>query len=121
MLKILPQSDEKILAVQASGELTHEDYEAFLPLLDAKVQSGDHVYLLLDITQFDGMTAHAMVDEFLASMKYWWNFEAVAVVGNKKWEKYFTRFGNYLSPADTRYFDAESEDQAWIWLRGETA
>jgi len=116
MLKILPQSTDKILGVKASGQLTHEDYEAFIPLIDAKVQNGEHLYLYIDITDFEGMSAHAMLDDFLASMKYWWNFEAVAVVGNKTWEKYFTKFGNYLTPADVRFFEPVDFKDAWAWL-----
>ncbi len=116
MLKILPKSTDKILAIKVSGELTHEDYEEILPLLDAKVKGGDHLYLWIDITEFTGMTAHALVDDFLSSMKYWWDFNAVAVIGNKKWEEYFTKFGNYLSPADVKFFKPENGDDAWVWL-----
>ena len=116
MLKILPQSTNKILAIKISGTLTHEDYESFIPLLDAKIHEGEHIYMLVDITEFESMTAHAVLDDFFASVKYWPNFEAVAVVGNKAWEKILTRIGNFLSPADAKYFEAHEMPQAWAWL-----
>lgn len=116
MITILPQSTDKILAIKISGTLTHEDYEEFIPLLDAKIQSGEHIHMLADITEFEGMTAHAVLDDFLASVKYWPNFDAIAVIGNKDWEKMLTRIGNYLSPAHARYFEAAEMPQAWRWL-----
>ncbi len=119
MIKILSQSTEEILAIKISGTLTHDDYEDFIPLLDAKIQDGDHIYLLADITEFKGMTAHAVMDDFFASVKYWPNFEAVAVVGTKSWEKMLTTFGNYLSPAHAKYFEASEMPQAWRWLEDE--
>ena len=120
MIKILPQSTDKILAIKISGTLTHEDYEEFIPLLDAKIRDGQHIHMLADITEFKGMTAHAVLDDFFASVKYWPNFEAVAVVGNKDWEKFLTMVGNYLSPADTEYFEAGEIAKAWRWLEDQT-
>lgn len=121
MLKILPQSTDKILAIKVSGKLTHKDYEEFIPLLDAKIHEGEHIHMLADITEFEGMTLHAVIDDFLASVKYWPNFEAVAVVGNKDWEEVLTKFGNYLSPAHAKYFKAGEMAEAWRWLEDRLA
>ena len=121
MLEILDQSTDKILAVAARGTLTHEDYEAFVPMLDATVQTGNHIYLLVDIEGLEGMTAHALVDDFMTGMKYWWNFEAVAFVGEPGWEETVFRFADYLIPAEIKFFPVAEKSLAWKWLEGEYA
>lgn len=119
MLEILNDSTDRILSIKISGTLSHEDYESFIPLIDAKVQSGKHLYLLADITEFESITPHALLDDFLAGMKYWWNFEAVAVVGNRKWEENLTKIGDFVSPVDLEYFDADQKKQARAWLEAQ--
>lgn len=119
MIEILPQSTDKILAIRPSGVLTHKDYKDFVPLLDATVQAGEYIYLLIDMEDFEGMTPHAVLDEFLTGMKYWWSFEAIAVVGEDKWEKYLTKISQYVTISDTRFFDVKDKDKAWAWLQGE--
>ncbi|MGM0421739.1 MAG: STAS/SEC14 domain-containing protein [Pseudomonadota bacterium] len=121
MIEILPQSTDKILAIRPKGVITHEDFEKFTPLLDATVQSGEYIYLLVDMVEFESITPHAMLDDFLLGMKYWWNFEAVAVIGDSKWEEYLTKLSQFVTISDTRFFDPEDSDKAWTWLQGEYA
>jgi len=117
MIDILEQSTDKILAVKASGILTHEDYENFLPLLDASINTESHIGLYVDISGFEGMTPHAMLDDFLTGIKYYWNFTYVAVVGGEQWMKFLTEFTDWITPSDLEYFDEKDADKAWKWLQ----
>lgn len=117
MIDILEQSTDKILAVKASGILTHEDYENFLPLLDASINTESHIGLYVDISGFEGMTPHAMLDDFLTGIKYYWNFTYVAVVGDEKWMKFLTEFTDWITPSDLEYFDEKDAEKAWKWLQ----
>ncbi|MCK4846227.1 MAG: STAS/SEC14 domain-containing protein, partial [Deltaproteobacteria bacterium] len=50
-------------------------------------------------------------------VKHHGDLERMALVGEKKWEKWMASFTKPFTKAEVRYFDASEVDQAWEWLR----
>lgn len=118
MLEFIPIFDENTLAVRASGKLTHEDYQEFLPKLEQQIQELDKVCLLIEFDNFSGWDLTAAKDDFIFSMKYLGDFERIALVGDKSWERWMALMAKPFMPSGTiRYFERENLQSAWDWLR----
>ncbi len=116
MIEFLNKGSDSILAIKASGVLTHDDYEKFIPLLDVSVRDNNHVNMFVDISEFESITPHAMLDDFMVGMRYWFNFDSVAIIGDKKWEEYLVKFYDLVTPCDIKFFKPEESDAALKWL-----
>lgn len=118
MLEFIPVFDDNTLAVRASGKLTHEDYQEFLPKLEQQIQELDKLCLLIEFDNFSGWDLTAAKDDFIFGMKHLGDFERIALVGDKAWENWMALMAKPFMPSGTiRYFDRENLQNAWDWLR----
>ncbi len=121
MLQFLPVADTHIIAVRASGKLSHEDYQNFLPQLEEKIASIEHPSILLELDNFLGWDLEAAKDDLHFVMQHNRDFERVAIVGDKAWEHWMVAMVKPFLPSNNaRYFDREALKQAWSWLREPT-
>lgn len=120
MLQFIPAFHDKTIAVRASGKLTHEDYQNFLPKLEAKIKGMDKVPLLLEFDDFIGWELGAVNDDFKFGMAHLDSFERIAMVGDKSWEHWMVlMIKPFILSTKVRYFDREHLQSAWNWLREE--
>ena len=50
-------------------------------------------------------------------LKHYSDFDRIAMVGDRKWEKWMVQVSKPFTKAEMRYFDASQVDDAWAWLR----
>lgn len=118
MLQFLSVVDDNTIAIRASGKLTHEDYQSFLPKLEEKIKTLGKASILLELDNFSGWELQAAKDDFSFGMKHLDDIERFAVVGDKAWERWMVLMAKpFLSAKKLRYFDHESLQVAWDWLR----
>jgi len=118
MLQIIPVSDGNTIAVRASGKLSHEDYQKFIPVLEKQIEEFDKVTLLFEFDNFTGWDLKAAKDDFKFGMKHLADFERIAMVGDKAWEHWMAFIAKpFLISGEVRYFNRENLQDAWDWLR----
>jgi len=119
MLQFIPTHDEgSTLAIRASGKLTHQDYQSFLPKLEDKIKQAGSISLLLELDNFSGWDLKAAKDDFTFAMKHMGNLERIAIVGNKAWEHWMVLMAKpFMLLSNVRYFNQEHLQDAWDWLR----
>lgn len=118
MLQFLPVSDGNTIAIRASGKLSHEDYQHFLPQLEAQMQAFEKVSILLELDKFSGWELDAAKDDFSFGMSHIGGFERIAIVGDKAWEHWMTLMAKpFISHGEVKYFNRENLQDAWDWLR----
>lgn len=118
MLQFLPVSQGNTIAVRASGKLTHEEYQAFLPQLEKQIEEIGKVSILFELDNFSGWDLEAIKDDFKFGMKHLDSWERIAIVGEKAWEHWMTVMAKpFLPTGEIRYFDRERLQDAWDWLR----
>lgn len=118
MLQFIPVYDEDILAIRASGKLTHADYQTFLPLLEKQLATITKPSLLLELDNFTGWDLKAAKDDLDFGTDHPAAVKRIAVVGDKLWEHWMTLMTRpFLADEKIRYFDHEDLQQAWDWLR----
>ena len=117
MFQFIPVHEDNIYALRVSGKLHHEDYQTFLPELEKLLESDQRIALLIELDDFHGADLAAIKDDFTFGLKHADSFEKVAIVGEKKWQKWMTLFSSPFLKSDVKYFDRKALQDAWNWLR----
>ncbi|WP_423841002.1 STAS/SEC14 domain-containing protein [Vibrio mytili] len=107
---------ESLLVFKARGKLTHEDYEAIVPVLDASLEgiNSKHLKMLVDITEFSGWELRAAWDDFQLGLKMGFTIEKIAIYGDKNWQELAAKVGSWFISGDIESFG--SYDSAVKWL-----
>jgi hypothetical protein len=119
MIELLPTDSPKIVSVRISGKLHDEDYKTFVPAVEAIVAAEGKIRLFAQFVAFQGWDLQAAWDDFKFGVKHYHDIERIAIVGDKKWEKWMATFCKPFTQASVKYFDAPEVEAAWSWLRAE--
>jgi hypothetical protein len=117
MIETLPTGSPKIVGFKMHGKLHDEDYQSFVPAVDAAVAAEGKVRLFAQFEDFHGWDLHAAWDDFKFGLKHYSDFERIAMVGERKWEAWVSRVCKPFTKATVKYFDKSEVDKAWTWLR----
>jgi hypothetical protein len=49
-------------------------------------------------------------------LRHYRDFDRIAMVGDRKWEKWMATLGKPFTRAKIRYFDVSEIDAAWNWI-----
>ena len=95
----------KVLEVQVSGKLTHDDYNRFVPAFERLVKQHGKIRVLFEMADFHGWQAAALWDDIKFDLKHFSHIERLAMVGDKKWEQGMAAFCRPFTTAKVQYFD----------------
>jgi hypothetical protein len=73
--------------------------------------------LFVQFEDFQGWDPHAVWDDTKFAFKHYSDFDRIALVGDRRWEKWMAQVCKPFTRAEVRYFDASQIDDAWAWLR----
>jgi len=122
MFQFIPVFDGNTIAVRASGKLSHEDYQTFLPQLEEQISQLGKISLLLELDNFSGWDLKAAEDDYKFGMKHLDDLERIAIVGDQAWEHWMALMAKPFMPSGkVRYFNREDLQDAWDWLREKQA
>ena len=115
-IQLTEKKDGKVLEVQVSGKLMHEDYNHFVPMFERLVKQNGKIRVLFEMTDFHGWEGGALWDDIKFDLKHFSDIERLAMVGDKQWEKGMSVFCKPFTTAKIRYFDhaAIAEARAWV-------
>lgn len=107
---------ENLLHVKATGKLTKEFYEQFVPQIEQLVAEYGKVRILFEMHDFHGWTAGALWDDIKFDMKHSKDIERLALVGESKWEAGMAAFCKPFTSAKIQYFDHSKLADAKAWI-----
>lgn len=110
------KEESNVVLVKASDKLTKEDYEHFVPAIEAQIARGGKVRILFDMVDFHGWDTAALWEDTKFDVKHFNDIERLALVGDKSWEKWMARFCRPFTTAKIRYFDRADATTAREWL-----
>ncbi|AZG73560.1 STAS/SEC14 domain-containing protein [Shewanella livingstonensis] len=118
MLQFIPVFDGNTIAIRASGKLTAEDYQTFLPQLEQQINHLGKVSLLFELDNFFGWDLNGVKADVNFGLKYLGDCDRIAIVGDKSWEHWMAVIAKpFLLSSEVRYFNRENLQDAWDWLR----
>lgn len=109
-------SSGNVLEVQATGKLTKDFYETFVPAVEKQIADSGKVRILFVMHDFHGWTAGALWEDTKFDIKHWNDIERLAIVGETKWEKGMATFCKPFTSAKVKYFDHAQLDEARAWI-----
>ena len=80
MITQLPQSKDSLLGFKMSGKLHHEDYQHFVPTVEAAIAKFGKVRILSLFEDFHGWDMHALWDDTVFATKHCTEVARVALV-----------------------------------------
>jgi hypothetical protein len=116
MIELIAPTSEKVLAFKMSGKLHDEDYQHFVPLVDAAIAKQGKVRVLAQFHDFHGWDLHALWDDIKFSTTHCAKIERIALVGEKTWEKWMAAVCKPFTLAKIKYFDVAELDAAQKWI-----
>jgi hypothetical protein len=116
MIEQLPAPSEKVLAFKMFGKLHDQDYQQFVPLVDAAISKEGKIRVLAQFHDFRGWDLHALWDDIKFSTTHCTKIERIALVGDRKWEEWMAKVCKPFTMAKIRYFDEAQLDAAKQWI-----
>ncbi len=110
------RANHKIVVVHASGKLTKEDYELFLPEVERLIKEDGKIRLLFEMRDFHGWDAGALWEDIKFDFKHFADIERLAMVGEKKWEEWMAKFCQPFTKAKIHYFDQTQAEEVRNWI-----
>ena len=108
--------DTFFLSLKVVGRLTHQDYKIITPMLDSALAqvTDPRVDALIDATELDGWDLRAAWDDFKLGLKHKNEFRRVAIFGNKNWQEFGAKLGNWFVSGEVNYFENWQDAYDWI-------
>ena len=119
MIATIETGSPRVVGFKLSGTLHDEDYQQFVPTMETILTAAGTVRLFIELEDFHGWDWRAAWDDFKFGLKHYSDFERIAMVGDRKWEKWMATFCKPFTRAKVRYFDVTECEAAWKWLKGE--
>ena len=117
MINVLEGFADNVLAVEATGKVTDDDYEHVLvPALQdmRERQKGIRIVYVLD-EEFDGWSAGAIWKDAKLGIKDFRAWEKIAIVSDNDWAQNMTTLLGWMVPGEIRSFPLTQLDEAATW------
>ena len=88
-----------------------------MPTVESFLAAEGKVEAIRPVGGFSRRDLHALWDDLKFGLKHYSDFDRIAMVGERKWEKWMVQVSKPFTKAKMRYFDASQVDEAWAWLR----
>jgi SpoIIAA-like len=115
MVEIL-RDEGNLAAFRLSGTLHDEDYQKFVPVVQAAAAKGK-LHMLVEFADFHGWDARALWDVIQLDANYGKQIERLALVGDKRWEQWMAKICRPFTSAMIQYFDDNDSQNAWAWVQ----
>jgi hypothetical protein len=117
MFKLIEGLPPDVLAIEAAGKVTHEDYRGTLiPKAEAMMAKGPIKMLYVIGKEFTGYELEAMWDDGAFGIKHWREFRQVAVVADQAWLRAAVSMFTPFFPAEVRLFALAELSEAKDWI-----
>ncbi|MCG6862479.1 MAG: STAS/SEC14 domain-containing protein [Chromatiaceae bacterium] len=119
MLQILQPTTGNLVAVNASGTVTAEDYEGVLiPAIEETLKSHDKVRVLFQLDPNTGFTAGAVWDDTKFGLSHFFAFEKFALVSDTEWINNTVKVLGFVMPCPVKLFALSELEAAREWVSG---
>ena len=86
MFKFIEGLPPNVMAIEATGKVTHDDYQStFIPKAEAMLAQGPISMLYVIGKEFKGFELEALWDDSVFGIKHWHDFSHIAIVTDNAW------------------------------------
>jgi len=115
-LEFVDVAQGSVITVLARGRLSHQDYQEFIPQLEAAIaeQTSDRLRLVFDARELLGWEPQAAVDDLRLGLRHGRHVERVALITEARWLTLLSSVVGLLMPGEVRHFEDRASADAWI-------
>ncbi len=117
MLQILAETKGNLVAVKATNTLSGDDYDKLIPILDETLVQFDKLNLYFEMEDFSGWNLKSFWQDAKFDVQHASDFQAIAMIGEKKWQDWMTTFMKPFTSAEIKYFDLNNKTEAMNWVK----
>ncbi|ADH97762.1 SpoIIAA family protein [Salisediminibacterium selenitireducens] len=115
-MNIVPHYEDAILEVTVDGEFTDEEITRLEAHFKEMKAGHSQVKMLLVIDNIH-VTLKGLIEDLKFDMKYWNDFDKIAVVSDKKSVEIVTRLSSVLPKLEMKHFTLSKVTDATSWLK----
>ena len=116
MLTVLEGLGPDVLGIEATGKVTHEDYQrVFIPIAESRMAKGPLNLLYVAGPDFAGYEVEALWDDGAFGIEHWHHFGRIAVVTETAWLRAVITIFSPFIPAEVRLFRPTEMEVAKDW------
>ena len=117
MLTLIEGMPPDVLAIEAVGRVTHEDYRTVLiPKAETMMARGPIKMIYVIGKEFTGYELEALWDDGAFGIKHWRDFRRIAVVADQAWLRASVSMFTPFFPAEVRLFNLSEFSAAKNWI-----
>ena len=117
MYELMLEKEENIVGLKAKGKLVDADYKDIVPKIDAKIEEVGNIRIMFDMTELEGWSCKAMLDDAEFGISHRKQMDKIAVIGDKKWEEDSILLCRPFFAGEVKFFYPEDKEAAWEWLK----
>ena len=108
MIETIDTGIEKVVGWKLHGTLHDEDYRQFVPQIESILTARGKVRLFVQFEDFHGWDLHAAWEDFKFGISHYSDFERIAIVGDRQWERWMAALCKPFTAAKVKYFESLS-------------
>lgn len=118
MIEILKDFPGNVVALNAEGQVSREDYQKIvIPAVERALDKNEKVRLYYKIGKdFSGIDIGAMWADTKVGMGHFFRWERIAVVTDIDWIKHSVTAFGFLMPAQVNVYSTAEADAARKWI-----
>ncbi len=117
MFKFIDGLPQDVLAMEATGKVTHEVYKsALIPGAEAMMGNGPIKMLYVIGKEFTGFEVGALWDDSAFGLRHWHDFSHIAVVTDQAWLRVMVGMFKPFFHGDVRLFPLAELPTARSWI-----
>ena len=119
MLEFIEGMPSDVLAIEAVGKVTRDDYRTTLiPKAEEMLAKGPIKMIYVIGKEFTGYDLEALWDDGAFGIKHWHEFKRIAVVADLAWLRVSISMFAPFFPAEVRLFNLSELSAARDWIIG---
>jgi hypothetical protein len=117
MFKFIAGLLPDVMAIEASGKVTHEDYRnTLIPRAEAMLTKGPIKMLYVIGQDFTGFELEALWDDSVFGIRHWYDFSHLAVVTDRAWLSGIVNMFKPFFHGEVRLFGLAELPAAKNWI-----
>ena len=117
MFKFIEGLPQDVMAIEATGKVTHDDYRNMLvPKAEAMMAKGPIKMLYVIGKDFAGFELEALWDDGAFGLRHWHDFSHIAVVTDHAWMRAIVSMFKPFFHGDVRLFGLAELPAAKDWI-----
>ncbi len=113
---LITQPNTNFVEVHMTGQITRQDYENFLPLINAEITRCGRICLLAVLKDFKGWDLESGWEETKFMFSHFSKIDRIGMVGASEWQKWMAFFCKPFTMSEVKYFTSDQETAARKWV-----